>query len=132
VGEWLGHVGEWRGRIRNFPLTNAHPHAAHAAEAAEAAAAQGMFWEMHDYLYEHQQALDDPHLLQAAEHLGLDLARFRQEMEAQTYAARLREDFMGGVRSDVNGTPSFFVNGVRHDASYDLETLQAALDRAGA
>src|SRR5881398_169960 len=62
--------------FRNFPLTNAHPH------AADAAAAQGKFWEMHDYLYEHQQALDDPHLLQAAEHLGLDLARFRQEMEA--------------------------------------------------
>jgi protein-disulfide isomerase len=116
--------------FRNFPLTNAHPHAAHAAEAAEAAAAQGKFWEMHDYLYEHQRALDDPHLLQAAEQLGLDVARFRQEMEAHTYTARVREDFMSGVRSDVNGTPTFFVNGVRHDESYDLETLLAALERA--
>ena len=118
--------------FRNFPLTNAHPHAAHAAEAAEAAAAQGKFWEMHDYLYQHQRALDDPHLLQAAEHVGLDVARFRQEMEAHTHAARVREDFMSGVRSDVNGTPSFFINGVRHDESYDLETLLAALERASA
>ena len=118
--------------FRNFPLTNAHPHAAHAAEAAEAAAAQGKFWEMHDYLYEHQRALDDPHLLQAAERLSLDVARFRQDMEAHTHVARIREDFMGGVRSDVNGTPTFFVNGVRHDESYDLQTLLAALERAGA
>src|SRR5205823_5823309 len=87
--------------FRNFPLTNAHPHAAHAAEAAEAAAAQGKFWEMHDYLYEHQRALDDPHLLEAAEQVGLDVARFRQDMEAQTSVARIREDFLGGVRSDV-------------------------------
>ena len=118
--------------FRNFPLTNAHPHAAHAAEAAEAAAAQGKFWEMHDYLYEHQRTLDDPRLLQAAAQLGLDTARFQQEMGAHTHAARVREDFLSGVRSDVNGTPSFFVNGVRHDESYDLETLVAALERAGA
>ena len=118
--------------FRNFPLTNAHPHAEHAAEAAEAAADQGKFWEMHDYLYQHQRALDDPHLLQAAEVLGLDVARFRQETEAHTHAARVREDFMGGVRSDVNGTPSFFINGGRHDESYDLETLLAALERASA
>jgi len=139
-GQAYGIVQELQRRLgdrlrfvfRNFPLTNAHPHAAHAAEAAEAAAAQGKFWEMHDYLYQHQRALDDPHLLQAAEHVGLDVARFRQEMEAHTHAARVREDFMSGVRSDVNGTPSFFINGVRHDESYDLETLLAALERASA
>jgi protein-disulfide isomerase len=125
------HMGDrMRLVFRNFPLTNSHPDAQNAAEAAEAAGAQGKFWEMHDYLYEHQQALDDGHLLQAAEALGLDAARFRQEMEAHSHAARVREDFMSGVRSDVNGTPSFFVNGVRHDESYDLETLLAALERA--
>jgi protein-disulfide isomerase len=118
--------------FRNFPLTDAHPHAEHAAEAAEAAAAQGRFWEMHDYLYEHQRALDDGHLLEAAERLGLDVARFQEELEAHTHAARVREDFMSGVRSDVNGTPTFFINGVRHDDSYDLETLLAALESAGA
>ena len=118
--------------FRNFPLTNAHPHAQHAAETAEAAAAQGKFWEMHDYLYEHQQALDDRHLLEAAEQVGLDAARFWQEIEAHSYAARVREDFLGGVRSDVNGTPSFFINGLRHDDSYDTETLLAALERASA
>ena len=116
--------------FRNFPLTNAHPHAAHAAEAAEAAAAQGKFWEMHDYLYEHQRALDDPHLLQAAEQLGLDVVRFQQEMAGHLHAARVREDFMSGVRSDVHGTPTFFVNGVRHDDAYDLDTLLAAVERA--
>src|ERR687887_1604477 len=94
-GQAYGIVKELQRRLgdrlrfvfRNFPLTNSHPHAEHAAEAAEAAAAQGKFWEMHDYLYEHQRALDDPHLLQAAEQVGLDVARFRQEMEAQTYVA---------------------------------------------
>jgi protein-disulfide isomerase len=118
--------------FRNFPLSRIHPHAQAAAEAAEAAAAQGKFWEMHDYLYEHQQALDDRHLLEAAEQVGLDAARFWQEIEAHSYAARVREDFLGGVRSDVNGTPSFFINGLRHDDSYDTETLLAALERASA
>ena len=120
--------------FRNFPLTNAHPHAAHAAEAAEAAAAQGKFWEMHDYLYEHQRALDDRHLVEAAAQLGLDVARFQEELEAHTYAARVREDFLSGVRSDVNGTPTFFVNDARHEGRWDLDQLLAAIraaDRPG-
>jgi protein-disulfide isomerase len=116
--------------FRNFPLTNAHPHAEHAAEAAEAAGAQGSFWEMHDYLYEHQTALADRSLEQYAGAVGLDVDRFDRDMTGQLYTDRVREDFVGGVRSGVNGTPTFFINGVRHDGSYDLATLLDALERA--
>jgi len=120
--------------FRNFPLTNAHPHAEHAAEAAETAAAQGedRFWAMHDRLYEHQRALDDAHLEGYAADAGLDVERFDREMEEGRYQARVREDFLSGVRSGVNGTPTFFINGVRHDDSYALEVLQAAVERAAA
>ena len=116
--------------FRNFPLGNMHPHAEHAAEAAEAAGAQGKFWEMHDELYEHQRALDDEHLEAYAAAVGLDIERFDREMEDQVYTGRVREDFMSGVRSGVNGTPTFFINGRRHDASYDLEALLAAIAAA--
>ena len=116
--------------FRNFPLGNMHPHAEHAAEAAEAAGAQGKFWEMHDELYEHQRALDDEHLEGYAGAVGLDVERFDRDMEGQVYAGRVREDFMSGVRSGVNGTPTFFINGRRHDGSYDLETLLAASEIA--
>jgi protein-disulfide isomerase len=116
--------------FRNFPITTAHPHAEHAAEAAEAAGAQGKFWEMHDALYEHQRALDDEHLEGYAAAVGLDVERFDREMELQAYAPRVREDFMSGVRSGVNGTPTFFINGQRHDDSYDVETLVAAIEAA--
>ena len=116
--------------FRNFPLNNAHPHAEHAAEAAEAAGAQGKFWEMHDALYEHQRALGDEQLEEYAGVVGLDVGRFDREMEAQAHLERVREDFMSGVRSGVNGTPTFFINGRRHDDSYDLETLLAAINAA--
>lgn len=118
--------------FRNFPLSQVHPHAEHAAEAAEAAAAQGKFWEMHDYLYEHQNHLDDLHLVMYAYQLDLDQERFERDLVAHTYAGRVREDFMSGIRSGVNGTPTFFINGLRHDAAYDLESLQAAIEAAGA
>ncbi len=116
--------------FRNFPLTQSHPHAQHAAEAAEAAAAQGKFWEMHDSLFEHQQALDDAHLVHYAVALQLDQGTFEREMTEHVYAKRVREDFLSGVRSGVNGTPTFYINGVRHDASYALETLLAAIEGA--
>lgn len=116
--------------FRNFPLTQIHPHAEHAAEAAEAAGGQGKFWEMHDTLYEHQRALDDLHLLQYAADIGLDVARFERDMAEHTYLPRIRDDFMSGVRSGVNGTPTFFINGRRHDGSYDLDTLLDALEAA--
>jgi protein-disulfide isomerase len=118
--------------FRNFPISTAHPHAEQAAEAAEAAATQGSFWEMHDLLYENQQRLRDEDLRSYAEKLGLDVERFVRELAEHVHADRVHEDFMSGVRSGVNGTPSFYINGARHDDSYDAETLLAALERAAA
>jgi protein-disulfide isomerase len=116
--------------FRNFPISTSHAHAEQAAEAAEAAAAQGQFWPMHDLLYENQQRLGDEDLHSYAETLGLDIELFDRELAEHVHAARVREDFMSGVRSGVNGTPTFYINGVRHDDSYDLETLLGALERA--
>jgi protein-disulfide isomerase len=113
--------------FRNFPLGEMHPHAQHAAEAAEAAAAQGWFWEMHDVLFERQRALDDRHLVQYAQALGLDHERLERDLTTHTYAGRVREDFRSGVRSGVNGTPTFFINGVRHNGGWDVESLTEAL-----
>lgn len=116
--------------FRNFPLTRIHPHAERAAEAAEAAAVQGKFWEMHDFLLEHQRRLTDVALLEYATALGLDTDRFGRELADGVHRARVREDFMSGVRSGVNGTPTFFIDGRRHDAPYDLETLLSAVEAA--
>jgi protein-disulfide isomerase len=116
--------------FRNFPLTEIHPHAEHAAEAAEAAAVQNRFWEMHDYIYEHQQALDDMHLGKYADNLGLNLAKFNNEMSSHVHAGRIREDFLSGIHSGVNGTPTFYINGIRYNDSWDLETLLAGLRSA--
>ena len=118
--------------FRNFPLSQVHRHAQHAAEAAEAAAAQGYFWEMHDRLFQHQRALSDRHLLEYAVTIGMDPARFRQELSDHTHAASVREDFLSGVRSGVNGTPTFFIHGLRHDDAWDFETLLKALETAAA
>lgn len=104
--------------FRNFPLAEAHPHARLAAQAAEAAEAQGRFWEMHDMIFEHQNALEFEDLVGYAKSLGLDTAQFARDLEAGTYAKRVRDDFRNGVRSGVNGTPTFFVNGVRYDGSW--------------
>jgi protein-disulfide isomerase len=118
--------------FRNFPIATSHPHAEQAAETAEAAAAQGRFWQMHDLLYENQRRLRDPDLRDYAERLALDVERFDKELADHVHAARVREDFMSGVRSGVNGTPTFYINGTRHDDSYDVETMVAALERAAA
>ena len=118
--------------FRHFPLSQAHPHAQRAAEAAEAAGAQGEFWGMHDLLFENQDALEDSDLLRYAVTLKLDAKRFERELAAGLYRDRVRRDFRSGVRSGVNGTPTFFVNGVRHDGSWDLPTLTAAIEAAAA
>ena len=111
--------------FRNFPLINSHPYAQHAAEAAEAAGAQGKFWEMHDILFENQEALDDKDIAQYATTLGLDSSRVISEVLAGTHTARVREDFRAGARGGVNGTPTLFINGVRHEGGPDA--LLAAL-----
>jgi len=116
--------------FRHFPLTQIHPHAERAAEAAEAAGAQGKFWEMHDLLFENQRTLDDWHLLEFASQLGLDVKRFSRELAEGVHRERVREDFMSGVRSGVNGTPTFFINNVRYDGSWQMEELLDTLERA--
>jgi protein-disulfide isomerase len=115
--------------FRHFPLSQIHPHARQAAEAAEAAGAQGRFWEMHDLLFENQARLGLRDLIAYAGALDLDLERFVTDLRGHAYAGRLREDFLSGVRSGVNGTPTFFVNGIRHDGGYDAEALLDALRR---
>ena len=115
---------------RHFPLAEIHPHALRAAEAAEAAGAQGQFWPMHALLFENQDALEDEDLVRYAGMLGIDVPRFVAELAEHTWEPRVREDFMTGVRSGVNGTPTFFINGVRHDGPWDAESPVAAVTRA--
>jgi len=115
--------------FRNFPLNDIHPHAQHAAEAAEAAAAQDKFWQMHDYLFEHQKALDDRHLLDYAQKEGLDVDKFRSEMSGHIYARLINESLKNGIGSGVEGTPTFFVNGVRYEDSWDLDTFSNFLKK---
>jgi protein-disulfide isomerase len=112
---------------RHFPLTQIHPRAELAAEAAEAAGSQGRFWEMHDYLFESRR-LAPRDILGYASELDLDVERLAAELDAHTHHARVREDFLSGVRSGVNGTPTFFVNGIRHNGGWDLDSLSRALD----
>ena len=115
--------------FRNFPLVNSHPHAQHAAEAAEAAGAQGKFWEMHDILFENQEALDDENIAKYASTLGLDARRLIDEVVTGVHTARVREDFRSGARGGVNGTPTLFINGARYDGAPDA--LLAALIERG-
>lgn len=113
--------------FRNFPLVNSHPHAEHAAQAAEAAGAQGKFWEMHDALFENQEALEDEDLREYASMHALDADRLIREVISGAHSRRLREDVLSGEENDVNGTPTFFVNGVLYDDEVDEESLLAAL-----
>jgi len=114
--------------FRNFPLSQAHPHAARAAEFAEAAATIGRFWEMHDMLYENQSALDDRSLIVYATQLGFDQALIESALRGD-FSTRVRRDFASGVRSGVNGTPSLFVNGRRYDGPRDADSLIDLFER---
>lgn len=116
--------------FRNFPLNEIHPHAQHAAEAAEASAAQNKFWQMHDYLFEHQKALDDGHLLGYAQKVGLeDIRKFKADVSRHIYAPLIEESLKGGIDSGVEGTPTFFINGARYEDSFDLRTFSETLQK---
>jgi Na+/H+ antiporter NhaA len=117
---------------RNLPLSDVHPNAQLAAEAAEAAAIQGRFWEMHDLLLAHQDALDPDDLVRYAQQIGLDVERFATDLRTHAGAARVADDVDSADLSGVSGTPTFFVNGRRHFGAYDLETLSNAVRLAGA
>jgi len=113
---------------RHLPISSVHPHAQLAAEAAEAAGAQGKFWEMHDILFS-QQDVDEAHLLEYAATIGLDMEQFSHDLAHHTYAERVQADFNGGIRSGVNGTPTFFLNGERYDGAWDLESLLELVEK---
>jgi len=114
--------------FRNFPLTQAHPYALIAAEAAEAAALQGKFWEMHDLLFEQQNLLKPEIIPLWAKKIGLNLKQFEDDIKKDVVEKRIKEDRQSGIRSGVNGTPTFFINGIRYDGSPDYDSLLAALE----
>jgi protein-disulfide isomerase len=122
--------GQLRYVFRHFPLSSVHPRAQFAAEAAEAAAAQRQFWQMHDMLFLHQRDLGSEALLRYAKAIGLSVGSFSAALVKHAFLAKVRRDFIGGVVSGVNGTPSFYINGVRHDGPWDLPVLAQALTRA--
>ncbi|MDB5215339.1 MAG: Na+/H+ antiporter NhaA [Myxococcaceae bacterium] len=128
VSEVLERVGdEARYAPRHFPLTQIHPHALMAAQAAEAAGAQGYFWAMHATLFENQHALDPESLITYADVLGLDVPRFTRELQSGEHLPKIQRDFKSGVRSGVNGTPTFFIDGERLDRGWDAFTLMQAI-----
>jgi protein-disulfide isomerase len=116
--------------FRHFPLTQIHPHAQQAAEMAEAAGERGKFWQMHGILYQNQHALEDRDLVRYAAQIGIPQEWAAGALRTHTFAPRVREHFMSGVRSGVNGTPTFFINGVRHDGGWDEHLLLAAVQSA--
>jgi Na+/H+ antiporter NhaA len=132
VRELLADFADVRYVWRHLPLSDVHPNAELAAEASEAASAQGAFWEMHDLLLDHQGDLRPRDLVAYAEQLGLDVERFREDLRRGAGAEKIEGDVDSADRSGVTGTPTFFVNGRRHDGAYDIETLSAAVRAAGA
>ena len=130
VRELLSDFGDLRYVWRHLPLADVHPHAELAAEAAEAAGAQGAFWEMHDLLFEHQDALKTSDLVGYAALLGLDADRFASDLARRSAAGRIAADVEGADLSGVGGTPTFFVNGRRHFGAYEVDALAAAVEAA--
>jgi Na+/H+ antiporter NhaA len=132
IRELLQEFGEVRYVWRHLPLSDVHPHGQIAAEAAEAAADQGAFWEMHDLLFEHQDALTPEDLLGYARQLGLDTERFAEDLRTHAGVARIADDVDSADLSGVSGTPTFFINGMRHYGAYDITALSDAVHAAGA
>jgi Na+/H+ antiporter NhaA len=132
VRELLRDYGEVRYVWRHLPLNDVHPNAQLAAEAAEAAGKQGAFWEMHDLLLDHQDALHSRALIGYADSLGLDTDRFAADLRKHAGRAHVEEDLESADLSTVSGTPTFFINGKRHYGAYDIETLKKAVKLAKA
>jgi len=131
VGSLRQSLGERLSVVyRHFPLTSVHPHAFLAAEAAEAAGAQGRFWEMHDLLLENQQNLEPGAIEEHAEGLGLRMEAFVSDLQSHRFDKRIHADLRSGALSGVNGTPTFFINGERHEGTYELDSLFEAISRA--
>jgi len=132
IRELLAGSGDLRYVWRHLPLNDVHPRAQVAAEATELAAAHGLFWEMHDMLLAHQDELRPQDLIRHAGELGLDTDRFAEDLRRHTTAARVAEDVDSADLSNVTGTPTFFINGIRHQGAYDIESLRAGVHLAKA
>jgi protein-disulfide isomerase len=130
VRELLAGYGDLRYVWRHLPLTDVHPDALAAAEAAEAAARQGKFWEMHDQLLNHRDALTANDLIRYADQLGLDTGRFARDLRDRTGQAKIAADVDSADLSGVSGTPTFFIKGKRHHGAYDIDTLATAVRSA--
>lgn len=116
--------------FRHFPLAEAHPYAQAAAVASEAAANQDKFWQMHALIFENQRLLSVEMLLQLAESLKLDMRTFGHDFKDPKLFKKVEDQFESGILSGVNGTPSFYINGIKYEDSYDYESLTRAIDRA--
>jgi protein-disulfide isomerase len=114
--------------FRNFPLTEIHPEAAIAAEAAEFAATKGNFWKMHDLIYENQNHLSLETLLELGEELQLPRSKLEKAIKERAFETKIKKDFLSGVRSGVNGTPTFFINDYRYNGSFDYDDLVTAIE----
>lgn len=114
--------------FRNFPIVDSHPHAKASAVTAEYAATEGKFWEIHDMLYENQTALELPDLLRYIKNIGLEKTGLEKAFENDHFEEKINTDFMGGIRSGVNGTPSFFINGSLHRNSFEYSVLLDAIN----
>ncbi|MDG2517356.1 DsbA family protein [Lysobacter soli] len=126
----LRYEGRIRLVFRHFPLTEVHPMAGVAAETAEFAAVYLKFWDMHEALFASQSRLSVDSLEALVSALGLSPVAWREALASGVHARKVEADFLGGVRSGVNGTPTFFVNGVRHDGSYAMTDLAYSIDNA--
>jgi len=124
IRRWLGD--QLRFVFRHLPRPE-HPHARHAAEAAEAAAAQARFWDMHDVLFEHQDALGDRDLVAYASAIGLDVVRFEHDLTSHVYLERVQDDLKSAALSGAHGTPTFFINGVKHEGADTFDDLMGAI-----
>ncbi|MCE5198041.1 MAG: DsbA family protein [Armatimonadota bacterium] len=123
-GDWLRFV------YRQFPKAYKHKHAEAAAEAAEAAGAQGMFWEVHDYLFDHQDKLDDASLMEYAEFLGLDSDQFERDLTSHAYAECVQDDINSGKSSGVEETPAFFINDRKYEGPTEIDAMLQAIQEA--
>jgi protein-disulfide isomerase len=131
VGRILDTFGDrLRFVFRHFPLTNSHPHAQHAAEAVEVAAAAGAFWPMFDALYAERAILSDRKILECGAAAGVSSVEIERAWASHERLARVKEDFVSGIKSGVTGTPSFFINGVRHEGAWDEIALSHAVEAA--
>ena len=115
---------------RHFPLSEIHPHAVIAAQVAEFAGDNGLFWDMHEAIFLNQRRLNPTVLLALASTLGLSQVQLRDAIRRGQYLDKISADFMGGVRSGVNGTPTFFINGERHHGTYAAQDLNAVINAA--